>query len=105
MDKRKELEDKMEERRQPGYELSPQSTRPGTPEANAASESNVPSQANVPSESNVPSQAESFDDSVQSALPILFIVSAEFPVVTILCTIYRLCKLDYFKVLSFYFFK
>jgi len=72
------LEKKMEGRRQPDYQL--------TSETNTASP-----------ESNIPSDPEM--DNVESALPILFLVSTEIPVVSLLCIIYKLYKLDFFKIL------
>ena len=68
----------MDERRLPGYKLSPE-TNPASPESNISSDSEI--------------------NDVESALPILFLVSTEIPVVNLLCIIYKLYKLDFFKIL------
>ena len=72
------LEQKMAGRRNPDYQLSPE-TNPASPE------SNVPTDLDM--------------DNVESALPILIIVSTEIPVVSLLCISYKLYKLDFFKIL------
>jgi hypothetical protein len=68
----------MENRCKPDYQLTPDT--PGSPESNTDSDSDM--------------------DKVESALPILFLASTEIPVVTLLGIIYKLHKLNSFKVLK-----
>lgn len=75
--KMEQLEETMEARRAPGYETSP-----------------------TPSESG---QVD-LHDTVESGLPIVFLLFTEAPICSILCIFYKLYKLDLFKILRSYYF-
>lgn len=86
----RELEDKMESRRQPDYEPSDRS---------GYSSDNSP---DVPNNQPVP-EAGDVGESTEHILPVVFILSTEIPVVSLFCIIYKLYKIDFFKILKSYF--
>ena len=86
----KELEDKMESRRQPGYEPSERSDSPSNNSPDAPNNQPVPETGDT-------------GESTEFILPVMFILSTEISLVSIFCIIYKLYKIDFFKFLRSYF--
>ena len=153
-DKMNRLEDKMVKRREPNYELSPQSSISPSPEntgspspENTGSQvpelspensgssspelssqssrspspentgspfpentgspspelSRQPSTSPFPGHTYLTEDYNDYNDSVQSFLPIVDILSTEVPIANLLCIYYKLYKLDFFKFLCYIF--
>ena len=81
-----EIEDKLFYRTEPGYVLSERSDSP----VSDRSDSPVPDTGDI-------------SESTEFILPVVFILTTEIPVVSILFVFYKLYKIDFFKILRSYF--